>query len=551
MAELVKESGSSFVPSKYQQDIFDWVTNGEGSAIVRAVAGSGKTTTLREACRLMKGSVIFLAYNRKIADEIKAKLAIAGIGWVDARTFHSAGLAALKTGYPRLGKPDGNKIEDLCKAMRVPEKQFGLVGKLVSLAKNHGLGIEEDLGESRPWEAIIEHYNLEDEYPSGGMVDFLGEAIRYAQKIVYAGHMNIGQVFDFDDMIYGPLAHDLPIKQYDWVLVDEAQDTNPSRRMLAERMLKPSGRSIWVGDERQAIYGFTGADADALDIIGKKFGCVSLPLTITYRCPKAVVAHAQKWVSHIEAAAEAPEGVYEVLSQDDFRRKHFGRLDRECAVLCRNTRPIVSLAYELIRKKIPCHVEGRDIGKGLVALTKRWKINDAREFLSRLEDWAEDEMAKLKEKRKEREAEALDDKVQTIRVIVSNLKTGGDLYDLRKEITSLFDDVEEGRPSPNVTLSTIHKAKGREWPTVYLWGRTTYMPSKYAKLQWQLDQEENLIYVAVTRAMETLYEVDLTILEEDFVSGEPIVPAIEELYQTEKEKSLQSLRRDMRGALED
>jgi ATP-dependent exoDNAse (exonuclease V) beta subunit len=58
-----------------------------------------------------------------------------------------------------------------------------------------------------------------------------------------------------------------------------------------------------------------------------------------------------------------------------------------------------------------------------------------------------------------------------------------------------------------VTLSTIHKAKGREWPKVFLLGRNRYMPSKYATQDWQLDQEKNLIYVAVTRAQEELIEV--------------------------------------------
>lgn len=529
MAELVKSSGAEFVPSAHQQAVFDWVKEGTGSLRLDAVAGSGKTTTLREACRLMKGRVILLAYNRKIADEIKHKLAMAGIGGVDCKTFHAAGLANWKKVAPR-AQVDGHKIEDICSNLRVPDKHFALVTKLASLAKNHGIGIDTDLGDANSWNLLIEHFNLGEEFPSGGAEGFLAEGIQWAQKVVFAGHNLCSTVIDFDDMIYAPLAHEVPIEQYDWVLVDEAQDTNPARRLLAERMLKPGGRSIWVGDERQAIYGFTGADADALDIIERKFDCVRLPLTITYRCPKKVVAHAQKWVSHIQAADSAPEGSYEVISPDDFRKGHFVRLDRTCAVLCRNTRPIVSLAYELIRKKIPCHVEGRDIGKGLVALTKRWKIDDAREFLDKLQDWAETERAKLIEKRKEREAEALDDKVETIHVIVQNLRSGASVHNLRSEITSLFDDVEEGKASPNVTLSTIHKAKGREWPTVYLWDRTRLMPSKYAKLDWQLDQENNLIYVAVTRAMQTLYEVDFLKIEEKEIDDLVEAPEEEDDY---------------------
>lgn len=93
---------------------------------------------------------------------------------------------------------------------------------------------------------------------------------------------------DFDDMVYLPLVFKLRLFPQDWVLIDEAQDTNPTRRALAARMLKPGGRVIAVGDPRQAIYGFTGADNDALEQIAAQFSCKRMPLTVSYRCPQAV-----------------------------------------------------------------------------------------------------------------------------------------------------------------------------------------------------------------------------------------------------------------------
>jgi hypothetical protein len=53
-----------FVPSLQQQSFFDWINTGSGSCVLEAVAGSGKTTTLIEALKLMKGTIFFGAYNK-------------------------------------------------------------------------------------------------------------------------------------------------------------------------------------------------------------------------------------------------------------------------------------------------------------------------------------------------------------------------------------------------------------------------------------------------------------------------------------------------------
>ncbi|MEY9138574.1 superfamily I DNA/RNA helicase [Bradyrhizobium diazoefficiens] len=58
-----------------------------------------------------------------------------------------------------------------------------------------------------------------------------------------------------------------------------------------------------------------------------------------------------------------------------------------------------------------------------------------------------------------------------------------------------------------LTLSTIHKSKGREWQRVFWLDRLNTCPSKYAKLEWELEQEMNLCYVAATRSMGELVDL--------------------------------------------
>ena len=107
-------------------------------------------------------------------------------------------------------------------------------------------------------------------------MSFINASIRVLEK-----SNTILNPIDFDDMVYLPLVFKLRLFPQDWVLIDEAQDTNPTRRALAARMLKPGGRVIAVGDPRQAIYGFTGADNDALEQIAEKFNCARMPAALS------------------------------------------------------------------------------------------------------------------------------------------------------------------------------------------------------------------------------------------------------------------------------
>jgi superfamily I DNA/RNA helicase len=306
-------------------------------------------------------------------------------------------------------------------------------------------------------------------------------------------------------------------------MIDEAQDTNPARRALALRMLAPGGRLIAVGDPAQAIYGFTGADSDSMDQIKDKLRSAILPLNCTYRCPKQVVALARKWVPDITAHDTAPEGVvrsimYELPDdeEDSHTNRHLfdghERLSPDDVILCRNTAPLVDCAYRLLRSGIGCYVEGRNIGAGLVKLIRRQKrVKLLSTLVLHIKEYAETEIAKLMAREREVEASNLDDAVQTVVLLADKLTAEGKyrVDDLVEFIEHLFGDTPDGKRPNVLTLATIHKSKGREWGRVYLLGRSELMPSKWARQPWQVEQEYNLCYVAVTRAKRELVEVVL------------------------------------------
>ena len=283
------------------------------------------------------------------------------------------------------------------------------------------------------------------------------------------------------------------------LLVHNCQDTNPVRRALAKVALRPGGRLVAVGDPRQAIYGFTGASHDAMDLIARDFNTIELPLTVCYRCATSIVRHAQTLVPYLEAHGAAPEGKVETLHPADAQPL----LTSHDAVLCRNVAPLMAYAFECIAKGVPVTVLGRDIGQGLLKLVRKQKASGIDRLVNKLEAWRDKEVAKFMAKGQEQKAESVSDRVACVLVIIDNLpQTDRTVPALVRHLETLFSD-DNGK----LMLSTVHKAKGREWPTVAIL-RPDLMPSRWARQEWQALQESNLQYVAWTRAQRHLIFLD-------------------------------------------
>lgn len=525
----------SHAPSPQQAEIITEAVEGRGNVIVKARAGTGKTTTLLMASSAVLGRrprdyLGIAAYNNKIAREVEDKAGRMSLR-MDVKTFHGYGYRALRKLYPKVkiegkgkGKAGFYKFDRIAETLEqrgvfIAPHLKGFVRAAVSLAKQRCIGVGAIALNSRnDWLDIVEHFGLEERISESVLKNatyqdidnMVREGLQLAHKVLAESIRMAPEVIDFDDMLYMPLrlnaAH--AMDKYDLLMVDEAQDTNPARRMLARMMIRPGGRAIFVGDDKQAIYGFTGADGDALDIIGKEFAAKVLPLTVTYRCPKKVVAEAQQLVPDYRAHASAPDGEVLTMSAEAFDKVEW-KLGED-VILCRNTKPLVDAAFNLIRKSIPVHMEGRDIGKGLIALVNRFdRIVNLEVLRAHMAAWCEKECAKLIKAEKDVAAEELQDRVDTIYVMMGSLPAGATVQTLREKIESLFQDLPPGQKPQAVVLMTAHRSKGLEFPRVFIYGKSKYMPSKRAKRPHEVEQEMNLIYVAQTRAERTLVYVEI------------------------------------------
>lgn len=279
-------------------DIFDWVDHGFGNLIISAVAGSGKTSTGIEVLKripdrdletFLPPRIVFLAFNKNIAETLASRCP----KHVACSTFHSLGLRALKPLLPKGFKVEGRKCAKLVwNLMDRQDPDVGGVIRLVSLLK----GQVEDVDPM----TLVRHHDLD-------LADTRA-ACQIAQRVLALSNNDLLQI-DFDDMLYLAVRMNAPFTPQDWVMVDEAQDTNDIQLEILSRLqnsefdghasngmstFRSTTRFLFVGDPHQAIYGFRGANAESMDRIRERFGCAELPLSVSYRCSKAVVKEAQR-----------------------------------------------------------------------------------------------------------------------------------------------------------------------------------------------------------------------------------------------------------------
>ena len=492
---LIKQGKITRTP---QQLAFTSTASTTGSVALRARAGTGKTFSLKDWGTEAKKGGLATSFSKSTVMELGKQMP----SKFQSKTMHGIGYQVIKNSG-NFSEMNGSKIFEITKLYsdehEVLFEDQEHIRKLVSLAKTFGIQPDQNgpegllSDEKYNWDDLAEQFDIE-------MTDQIYEASRDILIISNRAAIKDG-IIDFDDMLYIPLIypkHRFP--RFPTILADEVQDFNTLQHRMLKRLLLPSGRLIAAGDDRQAIYGFRGALADSYtDLVGS-FSMSELPLTVSFRCPKSVVREAQRYVPDIEEAPAAIEGQVSYPSS-------LSLADIPSNVLCRNNAPLIRLALGLLVEGRTVEVAGQDIGKGLISLTKRItkKNLPSAQFCDRLDKWKEREIARFP-KRKSR----VTDKHSALVALAHHHK---DLKGVQQHLLSLYPNPNDRSYRPaEVQLSTIHRAKGREWPKV-LFLDPQLLPSKYAKSPAALLQEDNLAYVGVTRAQEELVYCPTTSIE--------------------------------------
>jgi len=313
----------------------DAVLHGAGPIRVLAPAGSGKTKTLtnRVIHLVYKGmapeSILALAFNKKAADEMAARLSNRGVpvarrlhhGGVVVRTFHGLGyeLIRLTLGWAYSAREEEAQLRRLLQ--QAVETYYKLPPRR-----------NQDLLE--PFITALTQCKM-DLLPLEEMtVEVEEKSLPFAP--VFSAFLQLQQQHkfcNFDDMIYWAvrllldrlgLRHEMQ-RRFEYVLVDEFQDLNRAQLMMMQLLALPQNNLFVVGDDDQMIYGWRGADIRHILEFPKRFAnAKDCTLTTNYRSSRSIVRHSSWLIQNnrhrvakvMHAVPGAPAGVVQFRRSD-------------------------------------------------------------------------------------------------------------------------------------------------------------------------------------------------------------------------------------------
>ena len=576
----------------------------DGVVQVIAPAGSGKTTVLVERVRVLlargtpPGRILCTTFNKDAQVELQARLAVAGLGAVQARTFHSLGLGLLRE--EGLARPD-------TRPLTLSLAQWKRLSAIAS--RDHGVWVEAADARAAIGEIKLGMLCTPEEFRRRARELPDGETIARIYEL-YERHLEEEGRNDFDDHVLlavRALREDAELRarwqaRFSRVLVDEYQDIEPAQELLVRILAAPQDGLFCVGDEDQTLYGWRRASVRRIIGLDLEYpGLERISLAHNYRCPPAVVDASRRLVEHNAVRFPKPIHAAPGRAAEDgaiVLREHgaqpetasvivqslVGRARGEVVVLARTTNllrtvalacvdvgvrisapdPVfesrgarqaleaylrlcgdprsadpedVAVAFRAPNRGLPYDAaarvagllrDGRSFADALAGLDadarRRRKLDDAAVLLDRLtrmtdatrfvrqlrtvggldEHFTEQEDAYAGTEQVELEileqaqAEAAG---RTVAQYSALLRRRGDAL-------RAIRDEEHG-----IELTTIHRAKGREWPRVELFAcEENQLPHRHAFEASEEEQaagegveaERRLAYVAFTRARERL-----------------------------------------------
>jgi len=489
---------NGFTPSPLQEAIFSaWTDRAptKRHLSVNAVAGSGKSTTLEHAAKLAGEPGLFVAFNKHIVEAAQPRFRGTRI---QIATGHSIGMRTLNRCLPKKPQLDDNKyrrlVKDYMKQFKPEFEDLPDAAKhITTLIRFVRLSLTDytDLGAMI---RMANRYNLDFDIRYKRPVESL---LDLGQRLAETA----GEI-DFTDMLYLPVRLKYEPYKFQRVLVDECQDLSTAARRLVIKCCAPNGRMLFVGDPRQAIMAFAGADADSYYDIHRELDTLELPLSTCYRCPAEVIKMAQEIVPQIQPRAGAPAGTIDWRAEEDLHRQ----AEAGDLIMCRRNAPLLKHCLRLIRNGVHARLRGRDVGKELANLIREIgsQTSSYDQFPDAVEFYYHQQKAVLVAKdASDTQLEMLDDKCTTVSECYAGLLDCRSVEELAARIETIFSDYGTA-----VWFSSIHRAKGLEAQRCWIleFDRLGEPLGSHSSDD-EAQAERNLKYVAVTRSLDTLFLV--------------------------------------------
>jgi len=522
-----------------------------GPVVVLAGAGTGKTRAITH--RIAHGvelgehdprRTLAVTFTTRAAGQMRERLRLLGVDGVQVRTFHAAALRQLRYFWPRLSSGEfPSLLASKAKVVAEAASRCRLPTDTATV---------RDLSADLEWAKVnfLSGDAVGAKAQSSGRTLAVDPAVFAAVQAAYEQAKHAHGLLDFEDVLLvtaGALGEQPDIadevrEAYRWFTVDEYQDVNPLQQRLLALWLGDRDDVCVVGDPNQTIYSFTGAWPGYLTGFADAHpNATEVRLVRSYRCTPQIVDLANRLIAardRTTATAGAAAADLRLVSQrpggepvevqawaDDVEEaqqvaarvrsyRGEGVAGRDIAVLFRINAQSAEIESAFADQGIAVQLRGTE---------RFFERPEVREALTRLRAAARAE---------QRSSTCLADEVRAV------LGTAGwsaqpprttgavrERWESLAAVVGLALDLPEDTAlaqfvveldaraaashapvADAVTLTSIHSAKGLEWPVVFVVGCSDgLLPLQYADSPDQVEEERRLAYVAVTRAADRLH----------------------------------------------
>ena len=484
---------TQYEASEYQDKIFYNIEHGVGNLIINAAAGSSKTTTIVNAIRFIpeKKKILFVAFNKDIVAKIKQEVTHEN---TNVLTFHSLGYYILLENG--IIKPYGQDI-DLINEYKYKNYIKSNFATLSVGASYEATGRKRQLYINNitklcDYARYYLAFSIKEITRVAELYDIIpiSNEIEVCRQVLLWGKSNIDTI-DYTDLLWLPNVLNLTTKKYtyNWIFIDEAQDTSIVEQKLVDKCFKRGTRFAAVMDTFQQINIWCGSTLDAIDNFRQYPNTKEYKLPISYRCPKKIVELASEYSDNIIAKPDAIDG--EIRQDVSPNEPVVGDM-----VLCRTTAPLIEQFLKYLRINKKAYIRGFENIKQeyieLITNTKSKLIDrncvTSDGLFPKLYIYLFEQIERIKNQYGLDNEDALShesililyDNIEALKVLSEGLISTDELLE---KINLIFN----GDATDAIELSTVHKAKGLEADNVYIL-QPSLMPSKFAKKEWEIPQ---------------------------------------------------------------
>lgn len=537
--------------SKYQKEIIDFFKNNpHDNIIVKALAGTGKSTLICLLTEETSTSDIYVAFNSSIAEEFSRKI---NNPKTKVKTLHSLGLAIMNSNLSestskggigsRNTSSSGATLDNFKIHKIIDELIYETFGKYDKF--EHKIFIKDNyvqlynlcrltctnMSSDSEVEKLVEDYNLFVDYSGNDFSSpLVSTMVTWLEQIDEKSieEFKTSRVIDFTDMLYITYkklsSGEWKVPYYNYytnIYIDEAQDLSTIQLLMLKFIKRKGGRYIFVLDENQAIYSFAGGNAKSCALIPKLYAPIKeFDLPINYRCPTSHLAKVNRdFGIPIQPRPDAPIGSIKTIDKEEIKKYvHAGDL-----VISRKNKWLSDVILDLAIHGIPIYMEDKEMVEQIKKLVSSQKAASLYELKNKLEKIIKKYNVQLEKIVKKETKKAEEDTKKMIDVSDTNSRI--DNINFIKSILSYYSSQPQNKydkpddfiryidvllntkmPSNCVRVCSVHKAKGLEAPQTFVLNEAKVCTDR--RNSWeQNEQEKNLSYISITRAKENLFLV--------------------------------------------